>query len=85
MEHKKQSDLQQLNSLTNWVIYFLLREFPMHFASKLRLSNRSLQRISIYNANVRMLKASIKQDYKINRITIIGERKRKKEEALRDK
>jgi len=75
MEHKKQSDLQQLNSLTNWAIYFCLREFPAYLTSKLQLSNGTIRRISIYNANVRMLKANIKFDYMENKAKILRARK----------
>ena len=75
-DFRPQSELQKLNSLTNWAVYFLLREFPMHFVSKLKLSSETIQRIEDYNDAVSELREEIRIDYKINKRVILKNRKK---------
>ena len=80
-----QSELQRRSGFTTWVEYFFLKEFPLHFATRLNTSMFTNDAIIAYNQAVQNLKRQIDYDYKIYRQSVLNERKKAKKESLAKK
>ena len=71
---KPQSDLQKLQSKTNWLVHFRLQPIPYTSHNELNLSAATSALIDRHNNIITQLKQWIAEDYEKNKKRILKDR-----------